>query len=112
MPLVEELQRKNNKSYYCGILLTRNQMPEFDDFEKVFEVWNEVVPRQPIPEPLGYSELCKRLDLPEARTVTIESLLSITKKVLDLSLEGDDAPLIRASYYRLVQQHAPWAIKE
>ncbi len=85
-----------------------------EGFEEVLKVWNEVVVHHEPPQPLGYAELRKRLKLPIDRNkqITAKSLLDMADTVLALPPETEDLPLVEASYYWLVKQHAPWAIKK
>ncbi len=86
-----------------------------EGIEKVFEMWNEVVVRHPddTPEPLDFDELRERLNLSiKPGQISSQSLLDMAEAVLGLPRDTADLPLIEASYFWLVKQHAPWAIKK
>ncbi len=85
-----------------------------EGLEEVFKVWNEVVVHHEPPQPLGYNELRERLNLPADpnNQITAKSLLGMADAVVALPSETEDLPLVQASYYWLVKQHAPWATKK
>ena len=85
-----------------------------EGIEEVFKVWNEVVVHHEPPQPLGYAKLRERLGLPIDRNkqITAKSLMDVAETVLALPPETEDLPLMEASYYWLVKQHTPWALKK
>ncbi len=89
--------------------LTTDQLAElFPYLEKAFDA---ITVKQP-PDPLSAVELGERFGINvDPKKLDAKTLLNLASAVLELDPKESDTPLIQASYYRLVQIHAPWVLK-
>lgn len=89
--------------------LTAEQLEELMPF--LAEAFDAITVKQP-PEPLSAVELGERFGIKiDPKKLDSLTLLNLASAVLELDPKENDTPLVQASYYRLVQIHAPWALK-
>lgn len=89
--------------------LTADQLGELMPY--LAKAFDAITVKQP-PEPLSAVELGERFDIKiDPKKIDSQTLLNLASAVLKLDPKEIDTPLVEASYYRLVQIHAPWALK-